>query len=71
MIGAPLANILMNNFKTPDLAGVWQTFVVMAAIYFAFMIGGASVIACRLPDGGRRGGSCPRRSPLSRAARCI
>jgi MFS family permease len=41
MIGAPLANILMNTFRTPDSAGVWQTFVVMAAIYFVFMMGGA------------------------------
>jgi MFS family permease len=47
MIGAPLANILMNNFKTPDSVGVWQTFVAMAAIYFVFMVGGA--FGYRLP----------------------
>src|SRR5262245_39413249 len=41
MIGAPLANLLMNAFRTPDTNGVWQTFVAMAAIYFVFMIGGA------------------------------
>src|SRR5881628_294880 len=30
MIGSPLANRLMNYFKTPGSVGVWQTFVVMA-----------------------------------------
>ena len=41
MIGAPLANLLMNHFKTPDFVGVWQTFLVMAAGYFVFMMCGA------------------------------
>jgi MFS family permease len=41
MIGAPLANLLMNHFKTPESVGVWQTFLVMAAGYFVFMICGA------------------------------
>src|SRR5476651_1618088 len=41
MIGAPLADILMNFFRTPASVGVWQTFVAMAAIYFVFMVGGA------------------------------
>jgi MFS family permease len=41
MIGAPLANMLMNHFKTPESVGVWQTFLVMAAGYFVFMICGA------------------------------
>lgn len=50
MIGSPLANILMNSFKTPSSVGVWQTFVVMAAIYFVFMIGGA--FGYRLPPAG-------------------
>jgi MFS family permease len=38
MIGAPLANLLMNYFKTPTSVGVWQTFLTMAAIYFVFMM---------------------------------
>ena len=50
MIGAPLANLLMNSFKTPDSVGVWQTFLAMAAIYFVFMIGGA--FGYRLPPPG-------------------
>lgn len=41
MIGAPLANHLMNFFASPSQVGVWQTFLVMAALYFVFMIGGA------------------------------
>ena len=52
MIGAPLADILMNHFKGPDSVGVWQTFLVMAAIYIVFMMGGA--LGYRLPPAGWR-----------------
>jgi MFS family permease len=41
MIGAPLADQLMKLFATPASVGVWQTFLVMAAIYAAFMMAGA------------------------------
>lgn len=41
MIGAPLANLLMNYFKTPTDVGVWQTFLAMGVIYFVFMMIGA------------------------------
>jgi MFS family permease len=41
MIGAPLANLLINHFKTPTDVGVWQTFVVMGVIYIVFMMIGA------------------------------
>jgi len=41
MIGAPLADLLMNYFKTPTSVGVWETFVTMGAIYFVFMMIGA------------------------------
>ena len=54
MIGAPLANILMNTFKTDVSVGVWQTFVVMAIVYFCFMIGGA--FGYRIPPAGWRPG---------------
>jgi MFS family permease len=50
MIGAPLADILMNAFRTPDSVGVWQTLLVMAGIYFVFMMGGA--FGYRLPPPG-------------------
>jgi MFS family permease len=41
MIGSPLANFLINYFKTPTSVGVWQAFLVMGAIYFVFMMIGA------------------------------
>jgi MFS family permease len=52
MIGAPLANLLMNFFRTPASVGVWQTFVALAAIYFVFMLGGA--FGYRVPPTGWR-----------------
>ena len=52
MIGAPLANILINYFKTPTSVGVWETFVTMGAIYFVFMMIGA--FGYRLPPAGWR-----------------
>jgi MFS family permease len=41
MIGAPLADLLINYFKTPTSVGVWQTVVTMGVIYFVFMTIGA------------------------------
>jgi MFS family permease len=41
MIGSPLADILMNQFRTTQSVGVWQTFLTLAAIYFVFMMAGA------------------------------
>jgi len=41
MIGAPLANLLINYFKTSTDVGVWQTFATMGVIYFVFMMIGA------------------------------
>jgi len=50
MIGAPLANMLMQHFATPTSVGVWQTFLAMAAIYFVFMVAGA--LGYRVPREG-------------------
>ncbi|KJC36304.1 MFS transporter [Bradyrhizobium sp. LTSP849] len=50
MIGAPLANWLMDQFKTPTSVGVWETFLTMGIIYFVFMIIGA--FRYRLPPTG-------------------
>ena len=50
MIGAPLAAELMKKFATPTDVGVMQTFLVMAAIYFVFMICGA--LGYRVPPTG-------------------
>jgi len=52
MIGAPLADRLMNVFKTPDSIGVWQTFVVLACVYLVFMLSGA--FGYRIPAAGWR-----------------
>jgi MFS family permease len=64
MIGAPLANQLMNLFRTDASVGVWQTFVAMAAIYFCFMLGGA--FGYRLPPAGWKpeGWTPPAAKPL-------
>ena len=50
MIGSPLAAELMKQFATPDGVGVTQTFVVMALVYFVFMMGGA--LGYRVPPTG-------------------
>jgi MFS family permease len=50
MIGSPLATALMNHFATATDVGVMQTFIVMAGIYFVFMITGA--LSYRIPATG-------------------
>ena len=52
MIGSPLANNLMNYFKSPTSVGVFETFIVMAAVYFVFMTAGA--FGYRVPPAGWR-----------------
>ncbi|MCI0734939.1 MAG: OFA family MFS transporter, partial [Beijerinckiaceae bacterium] len=50
LIGSPLANLLMDYFKTPVSVGVWETFVVLGLGYFVYMISGA--FGYRLPPDG-------------------
>jgi MFS family permease len=50
MIGSPLATLLMKQFKTATEPGVWQTFLVMAALYSVFMAVGS--FGYRLPPAG-------------------
>ena len=50
MIGSPLAAEMMKVFATDLEVGVWQTFVVMALIYFVFMMAGA--LGYRIPATG-------------------
>jgi MFS family permease len=50
MIGSPLAVDLMKYFSTPTSNGVLQTFVVLALVYFVFMLGGA--FGYRVPASG-------------------
>jgi len=52
MIGSPLAVILIDTFKGPGQVGVWQTFLVMAAIYLVCMLAGA--FGYRVPPEGWR-----------------
>ncbi|MCI0465705.1 MAG: OFA family MFS transporter [Beijerinckiaceae bacterium] len=50
LIGSPLANLLMEYFKTPVSAGVWETFVVLGLGYLVYMLSGA--FGYRLPPEG-------------------
>ena len=50
MIGSPLAADLMKYFATPTDVGVMQTFIVMALVYFVFMMAGA--LGYRVPETG-------------------
>jgi MFS family permease len=52
MIGAPLADILINAFKSPVSVGAWQALTTLSAVYFAFMLAGA--FGYRLPPAGWR-----------------
>jgi MFS family permease len=50
MIGAPLADRLMQFFSTPTSVGVWQTFATMGVVYFVAMLCGA--FGYRVPPDG-------------------
>ena len=50
MIGSPLAADLMKYFASPTDVGVMQTFIVMALVYFVFMLAGA--FGYRVPETG-------------------
>jgi MFS family permease len=66
MIGAPLADRLMKIFATPTSVGVWQTFLVLAALYFVSMMLGS--LGYRLPpDGWRPAGWEPAAATKAKA----
>ncbi|MBX3622117.1 MAG: OFA family MFS transporter [Rhizobacter sp.] len=66
MIGSPLAAELMKNFATPTDVGVMQTFIVMALVYFVFMLGGA--FGYRVPPTGwKPAGWVPKAADTSNA----
>jgi len=52
MIGSPLADQLMKHFANAQGVGVWQTFLVLAALYFVAMMAGA--LGYRIPREGWR-----------------
>jgi MFS family permease len=57
MIGSPLSARLMAHFHSATGVGVWQTFLVLAAVYFLFMAGGA--FGYRVPPAGYRPAGMP------------
>jgi len=52
MVGSPLAQRLMEHFRTDTTPGVWQAFLAMAAVYLVFMMSGA--FGYRVPPAGWR-----------------
>jgi len=50
MIGSPLAALLMKQFADAQSVGVMPTLVIMACVYFIFMMGGA--LGYRIPADG-------------------
>ena len=52
MIGAPLADILINAFRSPSSVGAWQALLTLSGVYLVFMLAGA--FGYRLPPAGWR-----------------
>ncbi len=65
MIGSPLAAELMKRFATSGDVGVMSTFLVMAAVYFVFMMGGA--LGYRIPATGWQPAGCTPPPPTANA----
>lgn len=59
MIGAPLADRLMNFYETAESVGVWETFATMGIIYFIVMLCGAFGYRVT-PDGWKPEGWTPK-----------
>src|SRR5438093_10171553 len=70
LVGSPLAEALLEHFRTPTSQGVAQTFVALGVIYFCLMMFG--VLTVRLPppgwrpDGDAAGGGVAREQPAAR-----
>ena len=64
MIGSPLANALMNHFKSATSSGAAETMATMGALYFLFMSAGA--LGYRVaPEGWRPAGMAPAATSAS------
>ena len=60
MIGAPLANVLIDTFRSSTSVGAWQALTTLSAVYLGFMLAGA--FGYRVPPAGwRPEGSSPNR----------
>jgi MFS family permease len=64
MIGAPLADRLMQFYHTPTSVGVWETFATLGVIYFVAMLCGAFGYRVA-PDGWRPAGWTPGPQPVN------
>src|SRR5579885_1750542 len=49
LIASPLSVWLMQKFSTPTHVGVMETFIVLGAIYFCFMMVGAAIVRVPAP----------------------
>jgi len=62
MIGSPMSVALMDHYKSATSMGVWESFLAMGLIYFAFMLWG--VVTVRVPQAGWvPGGFVPSAKP--------
>ena len=61
-IASPLSVWLMGRFSTPEHVGVLETFVVLGAIYFVFMMVGAFLVRLPAPDWVPEGYTAPAHS---------
>jgi len=59
-IASPLSVWLMSKFSTPTHVGVMETFVVMGAIYFCFMMVGAVIVRVPAPGWAPEGYVAPK-----------
>jgi MFS family permease len=69
MIGSPLAAKLMAQFHSAGSVGVWQTFAVLAGLYFIFMVGGA--FGYRVPPAGYRPAGMPAQAAHATSFRSV
>jgi MFS family permease len=63
LIASPLSVWLMARFSTPTHVGVAETFIVLAIVYFIFMMVGAAIVRVPPPDWKPEGWTPPARPP--------
>ncbi len=61
-IAAPLSVWLLGKFSTPSHVGVAETFIVLGAIYFCFMMVGAAIVLVPSPGWAPAGYTAPAQS---------
>ncbi|MBN8964257.1 MAG: OFA family MFS transporter [Rhizobiales bacterium] len=62
MIASPLSVWLMSKFQTATHVGVMETFCVMGAIYFCFMMVGANIVRIPAPGWKQEGYVAPKQA---------